>query len=226
MKNYTTLLVDLDGTVFDFLKSEKVAIKAALKMNGIPFEDATARRYSEINTVYWSKYERGEIKREEIFENRFITLLDEIGITADTKKLSDDYFVELSKGHDLKENAKEVLEKLKEKGYFLVAATNGVSKTQYRRLRDADIEKYFDVVCVSEDAGCQKPQKEYFDYVISKCPEKDRSKMLIIGDRESSDVLGGINAKIDVCWLNEVGEAGHYNIKYEIKELLDLLDIL
>ena len=36
--------------------------------------------------------------------------------------------------------------------------------------------------------------------------EKDRSRMLLVGDSQSSDILGGINAGIDTCWFNPSGK--------------------
>ncbi len=226
MIKYTTLFIDLDGTVFDFLKSENKAVRVALKMNNLPCDGETAKLYSKINDFYWKKFENGEIARQDIFENRFIKLLKEIGRTGDTKKLSNDYFSELANYHDLKENAEYVLCELKKRGYFLCAATNGVSRTQHKRIIQSGIDKYFDVVCVSEEVGCQKPQKEYFDYIISKCQEKDKSKILMIGDRESSDVLGALNSGIDICWFNENKLKGKYKVNYEIEKLTELLDIL
>ena len=46
--------------------------------------------------------------------------------------------------------------------------TNGVSKTQDKRLRNAGLHSLFKDVFVSEDTGFQKPMKEYFDYVFER----------------------------------------------------------
>ncbi|MCQ2455703.1 MAG: YjjG family noncanonical pyrimidine nucleotidase [Clostridia bacterium] len=226
IKKYTTVFFDLDNTLFDFLKSENKAVKNALRKNGLPHDEKTAKLYSEINKYYWEKYERNEIEKQDIFENRFLTLLQRIGKTADVKKLSDDYFGELSKGHDLMPYAKEILDYLKGKGYILCATTNGVSKTQYRRIEESGIGKYFDVVCVSEDAGSQKPEKTYFDYVFSKCEEKNRAKVLVVGDSQSSDVLGALNSMLDICWFNPEKAEPKYSVNYEIKSLKELEKIL
>ena len=225
-KCYTTLFFDLDNTLFDFSLAENRAIKRTLLINGLPNDEETARLYSEINRSYWEKYERNEIKKQEIFDGRFRTLFEKIGVTADTEKISKDYFAQLSAGHDLIEGANEILKSLKDKNYFICATTNGVSMTQHRRIKDSGIKEFFDVICVSEDAGCQKPDKEYFDFVISKCPKKDKEKMLIIGDSQSSDILGGINAGIDTCWFNPSGNKAKYKPTYEIKTLSELHNIL
>ena len=50
--------------------------------------------------------------------------------------------------------------------------------------------------------------------------------MLIIGDSPSSDILGGINSGIDVCWYNPSGKKTEYEIKYEVKKLSEIDSIL
>lgn len=223
---YSTVFLDLDNTIFDFSLTEKKAVSKTLFENGLPSDGETASLYSKINQFYWEKYERNEIEKTEIFVNRFKTLFEKIGVEADAQKVSEDYFNNLSKGHDLIDGALDILEYLKGKGYFLCATTNGVSKTQFRRIKEADIGKYFDIICVSEDIGFQKPDKNYFETVITRCHEKDKEKILIIGDSMSSDVLGGINAGIDVCWFNPKMAKPKYKTKYEIKKLSEIKNII
>ena len=77
--------------------------------------------------------------------------------------------------------------------------------------------------------GYQKPQKGYFDYVFSRIPEKDRARMLIIGDSLTSDIRGGNNAGIDTCWLNPKSAANTTTdavCTYEIARLEELYGIL
>lgn len=223
---YTSLFLDLDNTLLDFTKAEAVAIRKVLKNHGLPYDDATIKMYSEINLSFWKRFEKGEIKKQEIFEGRFKALLEAINATGDTAAISKDYFENLSCGYYTVEGAFSVLDYLKSKGYKLYATTNGVSFTQYRRVKESGIEPYFDGVFVSEDAGSQKPEKEYFDYVISNIPEKDRRKILVIGDSQTSDILGAINSELDSCWYNPHGCNAQYNATYEIKDLTELKKML
>ena len=57
-------------------------------------------------------------------------------------------------------------------------------------------------------------------------PEKDKSKILIVGDIQSSDILGGINVGIDTCWFKQSSETATYNSKYTIENLKELTEIL
>ncbi len=223
---YTTLYLDLDNTILDFFASEKTAIKSLLRLHTLPDSDEVAALYSKINQSYWERFERGEIPKSGIFEGRFKTLLEALGETRDTAKMAEDYFSLLAAGHDVMAGAEDFLQYIKQKGYTVCITTNGVSRTQYRRIDESGLKQYFDYVFVSEDAGCQKPEKGYFEYAMAHSPEKDKSKILVIGDSQSSDILGGINFGIDTCWLNPAGVNGKNIPTYTVKALAEIKDIL
>lgn len=223
---YTTLYFDLDNTLLDFSAAERDAIKKLLALFGIEPKDEYVAIYSKTNQKHWGMFERGEIKREDIFEGRFIEFTDLIGAKVDTAKMSRDYFSLLAEGHACLPGAAEVLEYVKQKGYTVCVTTNGVSRTQRKRIAESGLGKYFDFVFISEDTGHKKPEKEYFDYVIERTPEKDRKKILVIGDSQSSDISGGINAGLDTCWLTAKNESAAYEPTYRIGDISDLVGIL
>lgn len=226
LATYTSLFLDVDNTLLDFYAAEDFAVRRVLKKHSLPFDDLTVKLYSGINQSYWERFERGEIPKRDIFEGRFKTLLETLGKEGDIAAISKEYCSYLSEGYYKVDGAIEILEYLKGKGYKLYATTNGLSSTQFKRIKNSGIEPFFDKIFVSEEAGHQKPEKEYFGYVIANIPEKDISKMLIIGDSQSSDILGGINSGIDTCWFNFQNITPKYKSKYEIKKLCELKAIL
>lgn len=203
---YSTVLFDLDVTLFDFRAAEAAAIRQVLKNNNLPSEEEAVKTYSDINLRYWHLFESGEISREQIFTGSFVTLLNTFGINGDAKKLSSEYGALLSMQHQLVDGAEDILHYCKEKGYRIYVASNGLSSTQYRRIGESGVSEYFEKVFVSEDSGYKKPEREFFDYIVENGDEKDRSRMLLVGDSQSSDILGGINAGIDTCWFNPSGK--------------------
>lgn len=223
---YTSLLLDLDNTLLDFDMAEAAAIRRVLKANGLPCSESDVKTYSAINKSFWERFERGEIPKTAIYAGRFEKLLAVFGRTGDPEALSREYGGYLAEGYFKTEGADGILEYLRGRGYKLYATTNGFSATQHRRIKGAGLENAFDRVFVSEDAGAQKPEKEYFDYVLKNIPERDISKLLIVGDSMSSDILGGINAGIDTCWYNPRGAKMTYLPTYEIKSLSELKNIL
>ena len=55
---------------------------------------------------------------------------------------------------------------------------------------------------VSEAIGIPKPDKRFFDYVLEKINEKDKNRIVVIGDSLSSDIRGAENSGLDSIWLN------------------------
>ena len=223
---YTSLFLDLDNTLLDFNKAEQVAVRKVLNDYNLPSGDNDVKLYHEINKSYWERFERGEIPKNEIFEGRFKTFLEHYGLDSDTASISKDYCKNLSEGYFTVDGAIEILGYLKNKGYKLYATTNGLSLTQFKRIKNSGLEPFFDDVFVSEVVGYQKPEKEYFDYVVNHIPEKDKAKILIVGDSMSSDILGGINSGIDTCWFNPEGIEPKFSTKFQISTLFGLKSIL
>ena len=86
--------------------------------------------------------------------------------------------------------------------YSLYLVTNGTKIVQKGRLSGSPIMKYIKDVFISEEIGFNKPQKEYFDYVLEHIEEKDKTKILVVGDSLSSDIAGAENSGLDSCWVN------------------------
>ncbi len=226
MKKYTTIYFDLDNTILDFTATEYNAIKQLLKLHNLPHSDDIIAKYSAINQSWWERFEKGEIEKSEIFAGRFKTFLEFYGLCGDPQKMADDYFGLLAAGHDVIENADVTVKTLKERGYTICITTNGVCKTQYRRIDECGLKEYFDYIFVSEDAGHQKPDVKYFEYAMSNSPEKDKSKIIVVGDSLSSDIKGGINFGVDTCWLNAKSKPSTLKPTYEIANIMQILDIL
>lgn len=223
---YSVIFLDLDNTVLDFKAAEKNAITALLKNNSVIPDEELIRTYSEINDSYWKRFELGIIKKEEIFTGRFKTFVEKTGINADPAKLSEQYFNLLSFGNDIIEGAYQMLEAVKNMGVTVCVTTNGVAKTQYKRIKNSGLEKFFDYIFVSEDAGSQKPEKAYFDYVLKNIPKVPKEKILVIGDSISSDIAGGINSGLDTCWYNPNEFNSETKPDYIIKSLSELPNII
>lgn len=227
MKKYKYLLFDVDGTLLDFHKAEEQALKMTFQKYHIELTDTIKAYYEKMNNQLWKDFEKGLIDKKTIMYTRFVKLFQEFHIDKDGIAFEDDYQEALGHGYFLLPHAREVLENLYQK-YPLYVVTNGVSKTQYSRLKGTHIEHYFQDIFVSEDIGYQKPSREYFDNCFQKIENMDLDKTLIIGDSLSSDIQGGINAGIDTCWYNphHLKQPENMHITYIINDLKDLLTLL
>lgn len=201
MKKYKTLLFDVDDTLLDFQKAEKVALRVLFEEKGIPLTDEIEARYKKINKGLWDAFEKGELLRNEVVNTRFSLLFKEYGEEVNGILFENNYRNYLEEGNQLMQGAFEFINQIQGE-YELYIVTNGVSKTQDKRLRNAGLHSLFKDVFVSEDIGFQKPMKEYFDYVFERIPNFAPEEGLIIGDSLSADIKGGYVAGIDTCWFN------------------------
>jgi len=87
----------------------------------------------------------------------------------------------------------EVLAELKRKGFKLGIITNTVtSREEHVRvaLRKIDVEKYFDYIITSVDAGHEKPDERIFMTALRALRTKPYEAVMV-GNRISSDIVGG-----------------------------------
>ena len=221
------VLFDVDDTLLDFGKAEAAAIRKTFERIGIPVTDELIRRYSEINAQQWSRFEKGEITREKLLTERFDILFSELGINVPSEMAQASYEYLLGIGHYFVDGAGELLEALKDK-YELYIVSNGNASVQDRRLKSAGIIPYFKDIFISERVGFNKPSAEFFEACFERIPGFEKDKAVIVGDRLSSDILGGINAGVKTCWFNPRGDAPDPDIPadYEIKHLGELPALL
>ncbi len=221
------IFFDIDDTLLDFKRAESVALKKALGDFGISLDDETVRKYSRINSLQWEKLERGELTREEVLVSRFEIFFSELGIDASAYEAQAKYEYLLGVGHYFIDGAPELLESLYGK-YRLYIASNGTKSVQDRRIASAGIARYFDGIFVSQCIGADKPQREFFNRCFARIEDFKSDEAIIIGDRLSSDILGGINAGIKTCWFNPNDEPPREDIvpDYEIKKLSELPELL
>lgn len=222
---YTTLLIDLDDTLFDFKKSEETAIDRLMESYGIPVTQENRELYSAINDSKWKLLEKGKITRAKLSTERFADFFEKVEVNADPTKADMAYKSFLAKTHFPFEGAIEACAELS-KNYSLFIITNGASRVQKGRLSNSPIMKYVKDVFISEDIGFNKPSKGYFDYVLEHIEEKDKSKILVVGDSLSSDIAGAKNSGLDACWVNRNSSDISGDLALEIKSVTELVEIL
>ncbi len=221
------VLFDLDDTLFDFHKAEKIALTKTLVHFGVDPTEETLALYSTINAAHWKRLELGEISREEVKVGRYRELFKTIGVECDPVKATAYYESMLAIGHYFMPGAPELLEELYGK-YRLYIVSNGTAKVQEGRIGSSGIAKYMDGIFISQILGANKPDKQFFDICFAEIPDFSLSETVIIGDSLSSDIKGGINAGITTVWFNPKRIENDNNIKpdYTIKELSEVPGLL
>ena len=220
------LFLDLDDTILDFHKAERIAIAKTIREFGVEPTEEVLDQYHWINKWHWEQLEKGTQTRAEILVNRFAVLFERLGKTVDAAACAKIYEKNLSIGHYFLPGAEEAVKVLSKK-YRLFLASNGTAVVQKGRMTSANLYRFFEQVFVSQEIGHNKPSKEYFDACFGRIPGFDPAKAMIVGDSLSSDIKGGINAGIKTVWVNpEHKDCGSIKPDYEIEALSQLEELL
>ena len=221
------LFLDLDDTILDFQKAERLAISRTFRSFGLEPTEQVLERYHVINRLHWERLERGELTRDQVLTGRFQMLFEELGIPAQPQAIAKGYEHNLGLGHYFLPGAREALDTLRGK-YRLFLASNGTASVQHSRLTSAGLYPYFEEVFVSQTLGANKPSRAFFDACAARIPGYDPRKALMVGDSLTSDILGGINAGMKTCWVCPRGAQGRPDIvpDYRIEALSQLPELL
>ncbi len=225
--SYSIALFDADNTLLDFSLSEHDALAECLDARGIVPTEALISRYSAINDAHWKLLERGLTTRDRLRVARFADFFGELGVDFDPRDMADDYMARLSEKSYCMEGAEALIERLAGKCRLFII-TNGIAAVQDARFNVTSMAKHFEGVFISEELGCAKPAREFFDKVAAAIRDFDPKEALVIGDSLSSDIRGGVLAGIDTCWFNRRGDAApaELPITYTVSRLSEVEAIL
>ncbi len=204
MKEYQFVFIDADDTLFDYKAAEKHALTSSFNEYNITCTDYIISEYSKINKQLWLDYENKIISQELLRTERFRLLSKSLEININEYEFSEKYVKHLAESSVLMNDAVFICQYLHNK-YQIAIITNGISSVQRNRLKTSEINPYIDFLIISEEAKCNKPNIEIFQYAENITKFTNKEKMIIIGDSLSSDIMGGINYGIDTCWLNNEG---------------------
>lgn len=201
MEKYTHLLIDADETLYDFEKTERLALEKLFDTYGIVLTEAIKTAYEDINKALWKEVELGTMSQLKLRTERFSRLFESLNIKADAEAFSDTYVKFLGEGTYLLEGAYELVSDLKAR-YVIGILTNGIKEVQTARIQGSKIAHLIDAVIISEDVGYSKPDERIFEFALNKLDFYDKSKILMIGDSLTSDIQGANRFGIDSCWIN------------------------
>ena len=110
-----TVLFDLDNTLLDFNKAEKIAVERTLREMGVTPDERMLKRYSELNLAQWHLLEQGKITRSQVKVQRYVNLFREYHIEGDPAEAAKVYEAYLAIGHYYVEGAEKLMKHLSKK---------------------------------------------------------------------------------------------------------------
>ena len=206
LNKYKYLLFDLDDTLLDFQQAQELAFKKLLEDERIEYSYKLFEQYEEINKALWRRFEKGELANTEVTSQRFIQFFELFNKSVDGRETDIRFRSYLAEGNQLFEGIVDMLDRLR-KTHKLYVASNGIGVTQHTRLKNNDLNKYFEKIFV--EVGVE-----------------NKGEVLMIGDTLTSDILGANNIGIDSC-LVDIHNVEHSEIipTYKINKTIDILEL-
>lgn len=227
---YKYLFFDLDRTLWDFEKNtietlQEIYTDYSLKLYFDSFHEFHST-YRQINEQLWEKYRNKEISKDELRDERFYLTLKEKGYQDKSlsQKIGIDYINKTPNKTALFPNTHEVLTELSKK-YTMYVLTNGFKEVQIKKVNNCNLTPYFKEIFTSEDAGVQKPNAQFFRFVLDTI-NAQVNEAIMIGDDLKVDILGAQNVNMDTIFFNTNNQNHNEKPTYEIFSLKELLEIL
>jgi phosphoglycolate phosphatase len=175
MNNYEYILFDLDGTLTDPAIGITNSVMYALNKYGIEVSNRS-ELYKFIGAPFGDSFERY------------------YGFSKEGAKIAVQYYREYYKDKGIFENLvydgfEELLSILKVNGKTLIVATSKPEVFAKQIVEHFDIAKYFDCIAGSNLDGSRVKKDEVISYALERCNITDKSKVIMIGDREH-DIIG------------------------------------
>lgn len=231
-KKYTDIFFDLDHTLWDFDTNAKESLQEVYKSFGI--ENKTTASFSDFYTIYlrhnailWDRYHKGFISSDDLKWKRMWRALLDLKLADEhlAKQMSAEFLEILPRKKLLFDYTIEILEYLITKKYNIHLITNGFEKTQWSKITNSELTKYFTHVITSEGSGYVKPSKEIFEFAINLAGV-NMENSIMIGDNQDADIQGAINAGMDSVFVNHIKADLILEPTYTIHHLRELENIL
>ena len=228
MKTYQHLFFDLDHTLWDFDTNARTTLEELytefdMHRTVTPLFDDFYQKYLYHNEILWNRYHQGLISADELkWKRMWRTLLEfKIGHEQMARDMSQRFLELLPTKRALFPYTIEILDYLTAKGYQLHLITNGFEQTQWKKLNNSGLEKYFVEVITSEGSNSVNPNREIFDYALLKTGANLHTSIML-GDNPEADILGAINAGMDSVFVNHHHAAIDYKPTYTVNHLSEL----
>lgn len=219
------VVFDLDDTLISEIEYIKSGFKAVA---------SKISKEHELDEFY--VYETMDRLFEESSKNVFNRLLDNLEIDYDIEYIK--YLIRIYRNHmpsiKLYDDAKELLDYLKNSEIKLGIITDGYQVTQRNKLKVLNIDEYFECIVITDELGREywKPHRKPYD-IVKKTLGLQYEEIVYVGDNINKDFITANKLGINTVMINRLegvysnidkGEA--YKAKIEINTLTSLVEVL
>lgn len=234
--SYKYIIFDVDDTLLDYGSAFHTAQRAIADFLSVEYSEEYMVLSEKLGWKAWKDAGLNDTDSEDVQKNyhsyyfqylrqHYRDLIEAYYSNVNVEELVELYIKSVSSSKVfMEENTLQVYKELSKK-YKLVLATNGIDRIQRERVEA--FQSYTHKTFISENMNTIKPAKEFFQYIIEEleCAPKE---CLVVGDSLSNDIVGALDAGMDVCYYNIRNKSipEGISLNYEIKSIEELLNIL
>ncbi|MWV40263.1 HAD family hydrolase [Natrialba sp. INN-245] len=206
----TTVLLDLDDTLYPYQPCKTAGMEAAL-------EEGRDLGYDLDRTEFEAFYQSGrrEVKRElsgtAATHERFLyfkrALEEHTGEprAGDALALGEAFWQAYLEEMQLFPGVEETLTTLGETGVDVAVVTNLTTRIQLAKVERLGLEAQIDLLLTSEETGREKPGSVMFTLPLARL-ERTPSEAVMVGDNVDADIVGGNAAGIETVLFDPDGD--------------------
>ncbi|MFD1872910.1 HAD family hydrolase [Hymenobacter bucti] len=226
----TTILFDLDDTLFDHAGTARAALAAIAAgraaLHGVPVEDLYGR-YSALLEELHPQVMTGRISYLAAREQRFQRLLapyEPAASAAEAAQLAAQHYGHYQQLRRPVAGALALLQALKPT-HKIGIVTNNRTAEQQEKLRYLGMSELVDALITSEEVGVLKPDPRIYQVALARLGSQP-AETVMVGDNWLADVLGALAVGIRPVWLNRTGAARPLPHVTELTSLEPLAEVL
>lgn len=223
MEHCKAVLFDLDDTITD----RALSLEAVSKRMWQDFGERMPGITNKVFTGALIEADQGGYRpRDQMFEE----LLARFSWTPppEISQLVDYWVHTFSSCCAARNGLEDLLATLMQRGIKLGIVSNGGTKMQSLKLKAMGLDRLFDVVVISEEAGVAKPDPAIFGLALERLGVEPE-EAVFVGDNPTNDVAAAHALGMRTLWLKtersrwpeEIDRCGE-----EIKSLLQVLELL
>ena len=202
----TTVLFDLDDTLFDHSHCARAAlddVRASYECFAPMTSAALERSHAGILEELHRDVMIGRLDLDVARTERFRRLFAVAGVDADqplAARAAARYRQRYLAERRAVIGAAALLMRVRERAKVGIVSNN-LLEEQQDKLRCCELDRYVDLLVVSEEAGISKPDPRIFEIALDRLRGRPQEAVMI-GDSWDADVVGALAAGIRAIWFN------------------------
>ena len=219
----TTILFDLDDTLFDHMGTARAALAATAAawpaLQAVPVE-TLYQHYSELLEELHPLVMTGRLSYLDARQQRFARLLapyEPAASATAAAQLAAQHYGHYQQRRRPVAGALALLQALKPT-YKLGIVTNNRLAEQQDKLRHLGMSYLVDALITSEEAGVLKPDPAIYHLALARLGATP-AQTVMVGDNWPADVVGPLAVGIRPVWLNRLGVARPLATVAELRSL-------